>query len=86
MVIKKYKTKDSGNLYVYLYIVGAGSTGSVVANRLSETFKVLLLEAGGDPYIGTYTPGNALLMMTQPELQSKFQTVPQKNACLAMNI
>ncbi|XP_058447538.1 glucose dehydrogenase [FAD, quinone]-like isoform X3 [Malaya genurostris] len=45
-------------------IVGAGSAGSVVANRLSENpeWKILLLEAGGDPPIESEIP--LMLMKT----------------------
>ncbi|XP_059619953.1 glucose dehydrogenase [FAD, quinone]-like [Phlebotomus argentipes] len=53
-------------------IVGAGSAGCVLANRLSENprWKILLLEAGGDPPIESAIPGLMLtLMKTQYDWQ-----------------
>ncbi|XP_049882672.1 glucose dehydrogenase [FAD, quinone]-like [Pectinophora gossypiella] len=64
-------------------IVGAGTAGSVVANRLleEEQWKVLLLEAGGNPTLGTEIP--ALFINNYGTNEDwNFRTEPQEQACL----
>ncbi|GAB6019567.1 hypothetical protein CHUAL_001140 [Chamberlinius hualienensis] len=65
-------------------IVGAGSAGSVVANRLSEVgnVKVLLLEAGGNETLDSEVPLFAPSLQLTP-LDWNFTTTKQKNSCLA---
>ncbi|XP_060071667.1 glucose dehydrogenase [FAD, quinone]-like [Ylistrum balloti] len=71
--------------YDYI-IVGAGSSGSVVAGRLTEdpTNHVLLVEAGGSddesPHI--LVPGEAMLLL-ESEQDWGYRTEPQKHACFA---
>uniref|UniRef100_A0A6G1S9S7 Alcohol dehydrogenase n=1 Tax=Aceria tosichella TaxID=561515 RepID=A0A6G1S9S7_9ACAR len=72
------------NEYDYI-IVGAGSAGAVLANRLSEDSKVtvLLLEAGGRENYLSEVPFAAPLLW-KGELDWAYHSEPQKNACRAM--
>lgn len=66
-------------------VVGGGSAGSVVANRLTEIpdWNVLLLEAGGHETEITDVPILSLYLH-KSKVDWKYRTQPQKSACQAM--
>ncbi|XP_075217852.1 glucose dehydrogenase [FAD, quinone] [Lycorma delicatula] len=66
-------------------IVGAGSAGNVIANRLTEIedWNVLLLEAGGDETEISDVPLLAAYLQLS-QLDWKYKTEPQGTACLGM--
>ncbi|KAG8222605.1 hypothetical protein J437_LFUL002598, partial [Ladona fulva] len=78
---------DSDTLYreYDFIIVGAGSAGAVVANRLSEVsdWNILLLEAGGDETEISDVPVLAAYLQLS-KLDWQYKTEPQDNACLGM--
>ncbi|XP_077992321.1 glucose dehydrogenase [FAD, quinone]-like [Glandiceps talaboti] len=76
---------DSENTYDYV-IIGAGSAGCVLANRLSENedVSVLLVEAGPEdskPEIHIPIQAGSLL---RSDIDWKYKSVPQKDSCLAL--
>ncbi len=72
-------TSESGTSFDYI-VVGAGSSGCVVASRLSEDLKsrVLLLEAGGrDEHLFLKMPLAFLKAMPDPRFNWTYMTEPE---------
>ncbi|CAG7834540.1 unnamed protein product [Allacma fusca] len=64
-------------------VVGGGSAGAVVANRLSKHNTVLLLESGGNPHPLTSVPVASPILLNQPPIDWLYETVPQMNSSFA---
>lgn len=77
-------TKELKKSYDYI-IIGGGSAGSVVVNRLTENPKwdVLLLEAGGHETEISDVPILSLYLH-KSKIDWKYRTQPQNTACQAM--
>lgn len=74
------KRSDTEDTYDYI-VVGAGSAGSVLANRLSADgrSRVLVLEAGGkDDWIWFHIPVGYLFAIGNPRADWCFKTVAEK--------
>lgn len=75
----------SQEIFDYI-IIGAGSAGAIVANRLSASgeARVLILEAGGDPNPVMDLPYGSRFMWETGIMNWDYSTVQQNRSCLAI--
>ncbi|XP_023247391.1 glucose dehydrogenase [FAD, quinone]-like [Copidosoma floridanum] len=81
---KKSENEENDNDEYNFIIVGAGSAGCVLANRLTEVhkWKVLLLEAGDEqPIISDIPAARPLLLGSS--IDWMYKTQPERHACLS---
>jgi len=90
LALHKAKGEGEGPTESFDYIViGGGSAGAVVANRLSASGDntVLLIEGGGDPNPLSDLPLARRHIYAAPsDLVLSYASVPQANACLAQGV
>ncbi|XP_033214565.1 glucose dehydrogenase [FAD, quinone]-like [Belonocnema kinseyi] len=84
----KYQSQkiDTGPVEYDFIIVGAGSAGSVLANRLTEIsdWNVLLLEAGREEPEAADIPG-MIYAIEQTDIDWNYRTQPDEHSCLLDN-